>query len=303
MQRNVITDALILSVSQLGENNRSVCMLTPDDGISYAVLYGGPKSKLKGLVSPFCRGKIYLYCDNVKKSTKITDFDVKNFHLSFRESLFKSWAASLACEIALKTKCAGNASECWYLLNGFLDGLELCDDANGQLGLIRFLWRYLGILGLRPESKYCGVCNKGLLLDEESADAAQLSELSLSELSLSELSPTQSSVQSPGAAQTSALLPTHSANNDAVFDISENAFICTDCARQNSGGVAKSGQFFISGDSLGYLNAIFEKSPKEVRAIKCTAKTVNELKQLGFYLIETAIGQKLKTLDTGLGIL
>ena len=90
---------------------------------------------------------------------------------------------------------------------------------------------------------------------------------------------------------------------DSVFDISENAFICTDCARQNSAGIARSGQFFISGDSLDYLNAIFEKSPKEVRAIKCTAKTVNELKQLGFYLIETAIGQKLKTLDTGLGIL
>lgn len=235
-------------------------MLTPAEGISYAVLYGGPKSKLKGLVSPFCSGKIYLYCDNVKKSTKITDFDVKNFHLSFRENLFKSWAASLACEIVMKTKCAGNAEECWYLLNGFLDGLELCtndntaadadSDASGKLGLIRFLWRYLGILGIRPDTKYCGVCNKGLLSD------------------------------------------------DTVFDISENAFLCNDCAK-----TARNAPFFISGSSLAYLNAIFDKSPKEVRAIKCTVRTVSELKQLGFYLIETAIGQKLKTLESGLGIL
>lgn len=269
MQRNIITDALILSVSQLGENNRSVCMLTPSEGISYAVLYGGPKSKLKGLVSPFCSGKIYLYCDNVKKSTKITDFDVKNFHLSFRESLFKSWAASLSAELALKTKCAGSPQDCWILLNGFLDGLELTDEPNGKLGLIRFLWRYLGLLGVRPDTKYCGVCDKGLL--SESTEC-----------------------------------------NRFLFDAAENKFICQSCAGIAGTGTGNStdGQnmsrgasFALSKQALEYLNAVSEKTPKEVRAITCTAQTVNELKQLVFYLIEASAGQKLKTLESGLGIL
>ena len=160
MARNYSSEALILSVSPQGENNRSICIFTPEDGISYAVLYGGPKSKMRSLVSPWNRGILYLYKDEVRRTVKITDFDVHCFHLTFRENLFKSWSASLASEMMIKTRCAGSPAESWTLMNGFLDGLDLCDENNGRLGLIRFLWRYLGLLGIRPDISRCNRCSE-----------------------------------------------------------------------------------------------------------------------------------------------
>ncbi|MBR1722131.1 MAG: recombination protein O N-terminal domain-containing protein, partial [Treponema sp.] len=123
--RNFSTPALILSVQLQGESNRRVTIFSPHEGIFTATLYGGPKSKLRALVSPMNSGLIYLYRDEVKNQIKITDFDVKNYHLSFRENLFKTWAASFATEILIKTKCAGSSEEAWRIMNGFLDGLEL----------------------------------------------------------------------------------------------------------------------------------------------------------------------------------
>jgi len=51
MPRNYVSQGIVFSVKLLGENNSSVCFLTEDCGIVYATLYGGPKSKLRSLVS------------------------------------------------------------------------------------------------------------------------------------------------------------------------------------------------------------------------------------------------------------
>lgn len=256
MARNSITQALILSTTPSGENNRSVCYFSPDSGISYAILYGGPKSKMKGLVLPFNRGNLYIYTDEVRKSTKITDFDVQNFHPTFRESLFKSWAASLAAEIIIKTRAAGSPSDCWILINGFLDGLELTDEKNGRLGMIRFLWRYLDLLGILPDTENCCSCGSSFF-------AGNFEENEVSSLN--------------------------------KYNPSENGFYCKNCASENG--------FDISFQALHYLNATTKKTPKEVRAIQIDANSVNQMKQLVFYLIEVAVGQKLKSIESGLGIL
>ena len=170
MSRNNSMEATVLSLKQSGENNRSVCFLTPDQGIIYGTLFGGPKSKLKSLVSPFNKGTLYLYTDETKKTSKITDFDVKSFHLSFRENLFKTWAANLGAEILIKTKCAGSPSQAFVLYNGLLDGMELCDENDSRLGLIRFLWRYMWLLGIKPDTSECRQCGKSFLTGKLTTD-------------------------------------------------------------------------------------------------------------------------------------
>ena len=160
MSRNFSWNALVLSVTQSGENNRSVTLLTEEEGIIYATLFGGGKSKLKSLVSPFNRGMAYIYRDETKNNCKITDFDPKMTHLSFRENLFKSYAASFAAEIVLKTKCAGSPQKSYTLLNGFLDGMELSSEDESRTGLLRFIWRYLDLMGLRPDCIFCCQCGK-----------------------------------------------------------------------------------------------------------------------------------------------
>lgn len=160
MSGSISTLATVISIKPSGKNNSSVTFLSQEEGIVYATMYGGFKSKMKSLVSPWNTGTAY-FSVTAAGNYKISDFDVKNYHLSFRENLLKFWAASLAAEIALKTKCAGSPQKCWALTNGFLDGLELCKE-NDQCtaGLIRFLWRYLALLGIQPESSVCCCCGK-----------------------------------------------------------------------------------------------------------------------------------------------
>lgn len=163
MNRSTCTTALILNIKQTGENNSTVTLLTPEHGIYYATLYGGPKSKMRSLVSLYNSGKIWLYENPEKKQTKISDFEVISYHETFSQNLFKSYAAALAGELAIKTRCAGSPEICFKLVNGFLDGMNLCDEEQSRLGLLRFLWRYLELLGVQPQSHLCGNCGKSFL--------------------------------------------------------------------------------------------------------------------------------------------
>ena len=163
MNRSTSTSAIILSLRPLGENNSSVTLLTPEAGIVYAVLYGGPKSRLRSLVAQWNSGKVWLYENPEKNQIKISDFEVSNYHASFSQNLFKSYAAALAAELAIKTRCAGSAEQCHRLLSGFFDGMELCNEEQSRLGLLRFLWRYLELLGVQPSSHACCFCGKNFL--------------------------------------------------------------------------------------------------------------------------------------------
>lgn len=261
--RNVSTPALILSVAPQGENNRSACILSPDEGIFYATLYGGPKSKLRSLVSPMNSGIIYLYRDEVKNQTKITDFDVKKVHLSFRENLFKTFSSTLAAEILIKTKCAGSFEESWKLINGFLDGMELSSEDDSRLGFVRFLWRYIDLLGIKPDTLSCMNCG-------ESLHALKFTDFALS--------------------------------YNYVYDIHENAFICPECSRRNF-SESRNTTFILNKAAVTYLEAITKLSPKEVRLISINLQTMTQMKDLCYFLIERACGTKLNALESGLGIL
>mgnify|MGYP002627181647 CR=1 FL=1 len=159
-ERNKSTQAIILSVKESPKNNRNVCLLSPDKGIFFSTLYGGSKSKLKSLIQPFNIGTIYIYEDEAKNLIKISDFDPQNFHLTFRTSIIKNLAANLAEEIVIKTKCGGEAKSAFVLLKAFLDGIDAFDESQTEPGLLRFIWRYLGLLGIQAETSSCGDCGK-----------------------------------------------------------------------------------------------------------------------------------------------
>ena len=171
MNRSSSTNAIILSLRPLGENNSSVTLLTPEAGIIYAVLYGGPKSRMRSLVAQWNTGKAWLYENPEKNQIKISDFEVTGYHASFGQNLFKSYAASLAAELAIKTRCAGRAEHCYRLVSGFLDGMELCDEEQSRVGLMRFLWRYLELLGIQPATHVCCNCGKNFLDNRFAPDA------------------------------------------------------------------------------------------------------------------------------------
>lgn len=159
--------AIILSVKKAGESNSLVTMLTKAAGIRTSLLYGGPKSRLRSLVQQFNSGTVWLYEDKAKQSSKITDFEVTAVHEHVKASLTKIWAVSLAAEIVLKTQAAGDAEGAFILLSAFLDGTDATDENDTRLGTIRFLWRYLGLLGVQPPVEDCA---SRFQLDLEAAD-------------------------------------------------------------------------------------------------------------------------------------
>jgi DNA repair protein RecO (recombination protein O) len=148
------TGALVLSLSTFGEGNRDALLLTEDRGLVNAAVFGGAKSKLRSLVSPYQTGTVWIYADPVKKSAKITDFDVTAYRQGIRESLVRAWCAALCAELV--TRSHGIAD--WRLVNGFLDGIAVSGDDECRRGLLRFIWRILGSAGICPDLSCCVRC-------------------------------------------------------------------------------------------------------------------------------------------------
>ena len=143
------TEALVLSVSSFSGDHRNVSLLVPQEHgctIIPATLFGGARSKLRGMVSAYQSGRVWLYSNPIKNSHKITDFSVSAYRMELRESLVRSWCAAVCSEITIKTCGTVN----WQLVNAFLDGLCVSDDAGCERGLLRFLWRLLQTAGVAP---------------------------------------------------------------------------------------------------------------------------------------------------------
>lgn len=263
MNRNYATEAVILSLKQIGENNSLVTILTKDLGIEKACLYGGPKSKLRSLCTQWNTGTIYIYDNPEKNQKKITDFDVKKYHISFSENLFKSYAALLAAEIIIKTECAGggeNNLQCWELLNGFFDGLEIATEEQGKTGLIRFLWRFIHLSGLLPQTEECETCGNNFYKN------------------------------SPIISEK---------NSQLYYNISNNCFICSECFSEMPKGLLLP----VSQKGLFYLHSVINLPPSQSRNVPIDENDFNQIKQIVFNLAEEAANGPLNTIRIGTGIL
>ncbi len=166
MQRHSSLSALALASRAAWGDNRSVTFLSAERGVFDAMLFGGQKSHLRALVSPWHTGTLWLYenaqADSLRSSKrhspKISDFDATLFRTGIRDSLYKIWAAWLASELAICTNASGEYGACWTLVNAFLDGIDAASEAESRTALLRFLWRYLDLLGVRPNPDLCARC-------------------------------------------------------------------------------------------------------------------------------------------------
>ncbi len=159
--RSLNTEALVLSVSSFTDDHRNVLLLTPQElgcALVSATLFGGARSKLRGMVAAYQSGRIWLYSNPIKNSNKITDFSVSAYRIELRESLVRSWCAAVCSEVTIKT--CGTVE--WRLVNAFLDGLCVSDDEGCKRGLLRFLWRLLRLSGIAPDIFRCGSCGVSL---------------------------------------------------------------------------------------------------------------------------------------------
>lgn len=145
-------DALVLRVRSSGESNREATFLTREEGIVRALVYGGPKSKLRAFVSPFNSGLLYLYHDPVRDTYKVSDFDARAWRPKLRENYDRMMSAAAIAETILAGHGGGsNWHEALQLADNSLNALENADTAVCARIWVRFLWLWADILGAAPE--------------------------------------------------------------------------------------------------------------------------------------------------------
>ena len=151
---------MILRNRPCGEHSE-VWLLSAEEGIIKATVFGGPKSRLRAYVSPFHSGQIWIYHDPVKDSRKITDFDVQSWRPGLRELYERAMAADAAVQTILATHAGGgNWDAALKLAEEVLDALECSNEELSSRILVYFFWKWAGFLGLRPQLDNCSACGK-----------------------------------------------------------------------------------------------------------------------------------------------
>ncbi len=165
--RTLTYHALVLRVRQSGESNREAFFLTAEEGIIRAMVFGGPKSKLRAYVSPFHSGTLWIYHDPVKDSRKVTDFDVQSWRPGIREAYERTMAAGAITETILAAHGGGgNWQEPLTLASQSLDAVSMAKEKEVMLPFLHFLWNWADILGIQPDINHCGVCESLCSQDE-----------------------------------------------------------------------------------------------------------------------------------------
>jgi DNA repair protein RecO (recombination protein O) len=255
--------ALVLSLSPFGEGHREALLLTEEKGLIRAAVFGGAKSKLRSLVSPWQSGIVWIYTDPVKKSSRITDFDVQFWRQGIRESLIRAWCASVCTEIV--TRSHGLSG--WVLANAFLDGIAVSDDTECRFALLRFFWRTLHAAGIAPDLAVCARCGSTAHL----------------------------SCNLPAAARSDNVQTTQ--NGILYYSPAEEAVFCGQCAR------AEERRFPLSAESYVWLETVERLNPSQSRLFRPDDASYAELRQFLFFLVSRMVDGPMKTLESAEGIL
>lgn len=164
MERNITTDAIVLTSRRWGELHRLATLLSPKLGNIRVVVYGGRKGKLASAVKPFTIGKFFLYYNNVRKDYSLKDVDITNFGEHISSNILNLYVALPMVEIAMRVE-GGDWKNLYYLL---LAHLQLFEDekVDAKRIFIQYVWRLIELIGLQSDLSLCPVCLKNYSDDE-----------------------------------------------------------------------------------------------------------------------------------------
>jgi len=159
MSRTAVYSAIILRNRHSGESNSEVTLLTAEEGIIRATVFGGAKSKLRSHSAPYNSGRVWIYRDKAKDYAKLSDFDVQSWRPGLRELYERTMAAGALAETILSSLGGGGE---WrialQLAISSMDTLENADEELCERILVHFLWRWSDFLGIQPQVKCCSIC-------------------------------------------------------------------------------------------------------------------------------------------------
>ena len=157
MERNLTSEAIVLTHRKWGDLHRLVTLLSPDLGLCTAVVYGARKGKLAGGIEPGTMGTYYLYHNRTRKEYTLVDVDPQHTIEHIRDDLPRFYCLQAMIEMAMRMH-GGDFSSLYHVLGTFLILLESGQHNTRQI-LIQYIWRFIGILGLEPDLTTCPVCS------------------------------------------------------------------------------------------------------------------------------------------------
>jgi DNA repair protein RecO (recombination protein O) len=159
MSRTFVCTALVLRNRPSGESNSEITLLTAEEGIIKATVYGGAKSKLRSHSAPYNSGQVWIYRDPAKDYSKLSDFDVHSWRPGLRELYERTMTASAVAETILSTHGGGGDwGSALKMAAATLDTLETAGEELCHRLLVHFLWQWAGFLGIRPHLECCASC-------------------------------------------------------------------------------------------------------------------------------------------------
>ena len=165
--RNLVYEVLALRSKETPAGTRVLTMLSAEAGIIDAFVFGGPKSKLRSLATPWGAGRAFLYRDPVRDYLKLSDFAVDRPFSGLRDNLRKLLAASLLGELLIKTSGGGgDFGRVLELSIDCLSGIEGLPEAKTDYPLLLFIWRLVELIGLLPDAESCVFCARGIEASE-----------------------------------------------------------------------------------------------------------------------------------------
>ncbi len=165
MYRSIATNAIVIRRERLGEQHKSLWLLTADLGLIPATAYGACRmnSRLRMGSEPFTWSLARLYHNPVKHAYKVTELEIRDSFPGLQREVCRLAAASLWAEVVQKSYGAGELSG--GLLRLFLDGLRLLERAEPRREpyvTIQVLWRFLAMAGYQPDTGSCDRCGASL---------------------------------------------------------------------------------------------------------------------------------------------
>ncbi len=161
--RNLVYEALAIRARESPGGSRILTLMTAEAGLVDVFVFGGPKSKLRSLASPYAAGRAFVYLDPVKDFQKLSDFEVRDSYPALRDELERIWSAGLVAELLLKT--SGGGGDYPLVLELSRACLEALDQGGHIEGpILAFIWRLLWVIGLGPDPGACALCGTPLRL-------------------------------------------------------------------------------------------------------------------------------------------
>jgi len=159
-ERNERYRGLFLHAKDTARGDRIVTFLCKE-GILSLFLFGGPKSSLRSVATPYILADIEVYHDRRNDFSKLTGATILETFDSLHTSFSHMQAAAAAAEFVIRTSAfGGEYGLALQMITTLLRELPSIEEDSAPYAMYAFLWNALAPQGLAPDISACEHCGK-----------------------------------------------------------------------------------------------------------------------------------------------